>query len=64
MRAGCIFMSLAVCTGVRAGAQSPDNKVLTGKYFFREILVTTDTSGAVTDARSVVGVLTFNAAGQ
>lgn len=57
-------MFLACCTGVRAGAQTLDNKVLTGKYFFREILLTSDTSGLLTDARSVLGTLTFNAAGQ
>ncbi len=47
-----------------AGAETLDNRALTGKYFFREILVIADTSGRVMDARSVLGILTFNAAGQ
>lgn len=59
-----ILSVLAAGAGIRAGAQSLDNKVLTGKYFFREILVASDTSGLVTDARSVLGIITFNAAGQ
>ncbi|MDQ2899391.1 MAG: hypothetical protein M3Y07_06270, partial [Acidobacteriota bacterium] len=41
-----------------------DNKALTGKYFFRELAVTTDGGGNVTDARSLLGTITFNAAGQ
>ncbi|MDQ6698862.1 MAG: hypothetical protein M3Z36_01600, partial [Acidobacteriota bacterium] len=63
-RAVCIFSFLAAYTGIPARAQSLDNKVLTGKYFFREILVASDTSGRVTDARGVLGIVTFNAAGQ
>lgn len=57
----CIF---AFCTPVPTSAQTLDNKALTGKYFFRELAVSGDSGGNVTDARSLLGTITFNAAGQ
>ncbi|MGI8988382.1 MAG: hypothetical protein ACR2I2_02215 [Bryobacteraceae bacterium] len=41
-----------------------DNKALTGKYFFRELAIVGDAGGNATDARSLLGAITFNAAGQ
>lgn len=44
-------------------AQSLDNKVLNGKYYVRHLMVVTDTAGAVADARTFYGALTFDGKG-
>src|SRR5690349_19404863 len=54
--AGYAFASLA-------GAQTLNNQSLTGKYFFRHISLGTDVSGNLTDARSLLGAMTFDGAG-
>ena len=44
-------------------AQALDNKVLSGKYYARHLMVITDTNGSITDARTFYGVLTFDGKG-
>ncbi len=44
--------------------QTVGNQSLSGKYFFRYVTILTDNSGSVTDARSVIGTLTFDSAGK
>jgi uncharacterized protein (TIGR03437 family) len=44
-------------------AQVLNNQYLTGKYYFRQIAVGTDSKGAVVAPQSLSGTLTFNGAG-
>jgi uncharacterized protein (TIGR03437 family) len=46
-----------------ASAQVLSNGSLTGKYFVRHVQFTTDSTNKVTDARSIIGVITFDGAG-
>ena len=46
-----------------AGAQTLTNATLTGRYFFRQLLVTTDPAGTVTGARSALGEISFDGRG-
>ena len=46
-----------------AGAQTQTNSALNGKFFFRHVSLGMDGSGAITDARSALGTLTFDGAG-
>lgn len=48
---------------VSAGAQTLTNQSLSGKYFFRHVSLGTDATGNLTDARSLLGSITFDAAG-
>ncbi|MDQ6707818.1 MAG: hypothetical protein M3Z85_17810, partial [Acidobacteriota bacterium] len=59
-----VFCMIALCAPAETWAQTMDNKALTGKYFFRELLIASDARGSVTDSRSLLGTITFNAAGQ
>lgn len=45
-----------------ASAQTLTNSSLTGKYFVRHVEFTTDGSNNVTDARSIIGAITFTSA--
>ena len=60
--------------GIRAGAwlllaaggmmgQTFNNQTLTGKYNFRHLIFTTDTSENITDVRSLWGSITFTGSG-
>ena len=62
LRSGWLAAALALGTQL-AGAQSLDNKSLTGKYFARHLMLATDASGAITDARTLYGAFTFDGAG-
>ncbi|MEO7649012.1 MAG: hypothetical protein ABIZ80_00965, partial [Bryobacteraceae bacterium] len=44
-------------------AQTLDNKSLTGKYYFRELFLTTDAVGNVTEVRSLLGSATYDGNG-
>jgi len=44
-------------------AQTLNNQVLSGKYFFRHVSLGTDAAGRLTDPRSLIGTLTFDSAG-
>jgi uncharacterized protein (TIGR03437 family) len=44
-------------------SQTLSNQSLTGKYFFRHVSIGTDASGNITDARSLLGTITFDGAG-
>ncbi|HXS93727.1 MAG TPA: IPT/TIG domain-containing protein [Candidatus Limnocylindrales bacterium] len=48
---------------VTASGQTLTNQSLSGKYWFRQVSLATDSAGAVTDARSVLGSITFNGTG-
>jgi uncharacterized protein (TIGR03437 family) len=44
-------------------AQTISNQSLSGKYFFRHVSLGTDGSGNLTDARSLIGAMTFDGSG-
>ncbi len=56
---GILLLSFAAA----ARAQTLDNRSLSGKYFFRHIQLSPDSSGSATDARSMTGTITFDGAG-
>lgn len=56
-------MAAALIWAASLGAQTINNQSLTGNYFFRHVSLGTDTSGNLTDARSLLGNLTFDGAG-
>jgi uncharacterized protein (TIGR03437 family) len=56
-----VILALLSANGVLA--QSLDNKVLSGKYYARHLMVITDDTGAISDARTFYGVLTFDGKG-
>ena len=58
-----LVVSLMMLTGALASAQLFSNASLTGKYFARHIEFTTDANNNVTDARSIIGSVTFDGAG-
>ncbi|MSV30081.1 MAG: hypothetical protein EXQ52_15240, partial [Bryobacterales bacterium] len=58
-RTGLLLLSLAAA----ARTQTLDNRSLSGKYFFRHIQLSPDSSGSATDARSMTGAITFDGAG-
>ena len=59
LRAGWIPLLLAASLN----AQVLDNHNLTGKYYFRHIMLTTDALGNISDARSLLGAMVFDGAG-
>src|SRR5229473_4211885 len=59
-RSACVWALLL--TG-GASAQILDNRTLTGKYYFRQLFVTSDGSGNVTETRSLLGAITFDGNG-
>ncbi len=61
MRILRLALVFALVTG--AYAQTLTTSALTGKYFVRHIQFTTDASNAVTDSRSIVGLITFSGSG-
>jgi len=56
-------MAAALIWAASLGAQTINNQSLTGKYFFRHVSLGTDGSGNLTDARSLLGNLTFDGTG-
>ncbi|HLW79427.1 MAG TPA: hypothetical protein VKU44_07485, partial [Terriglobia bacterium] len=50
---------LLLSAGVMMG-QTLNNATLSGKYYFRHLLFTTDTSENITDMRSLLGAVTFD----
>ncbi len=54
---------LALLTSNGLLAQGLDSKVLSGKYYARHLMLTTDNNGAITDARTFYGSLTFDGKG-
>lgn len=46
-----------------AGAQTLTNAALNGKFFFRHVSLAMDSTGNLTDPRSLIGTLTFDGAG-
>jgi len=59
IRGGALLLLVA---GAMMG-QTFNNQTLTGKYNFRHLLFTTDTSENITDIRSLWGSITFNGSG-
>ena len=55
--------SLSLNTGSAIGLQSFGNQSVNGSYFFRQVSVLTDITGAISDARSLLGTMTFDGAG-
>src|SRR5437868_6951276 len=48
---------------VSMSAQTFNNQALNGKYYFRHLMFTTDTSANITDIRSLSGAITFDGLG-
>src|SRR6185503_21374299 len=44
-------------------AQTFNNQALNGKFYFRHLMFTTDTSANITDIRSLSGAITFDGLG-
>ena len=57
-----MYFFLAV-TGIAAFGQVSGNSSLTGKYYFRQVLLTTDGTANVTAMHSAAGTLTFDGNG-
>ena len=60
MKKGCLGAVLGCWLALGLSAQTLTNQSLTGKYFFRQVSLGTDSSGNLTDARSLLGAITFN----
>src|SRR5579871_79923 len=58
------FAIAAILWSGSISAQTLTNKDLSGKYFFRHISLATDSSGNLTDPRSLVGSITFDGSGR
>jgi uncharacterized protein (TIGR03437 family) len=56
-----VLFTLLTANGVFA--QALDNKVLSGKYYARHLMLSTDGNGAITDARTFFGAVTFDGKG-
>src|SRR5579871_1969832 len=62
LQRGLIVVAGLVCA-TPIWAQTINNQSLTGKYYFRHVSLGTDASGNLTDARSLLGSVTFDGAG-
>ena len=63
-RTGCGWVLLAGLLGLGPGsAQTLTNQSVSGKFFFRQVSLGTDGSGAFTDPRSILGTITFDGSG-
>src|SRR3954454_3265231 len=61
------WMWLAVIAAAGQGfatAQVLGNPYLTGKYYFRQVSLGTDTRGKIMDGRSILGTMVFDGAGR
>src|SRR5262249_42713970 len=56
------FLGAALAIGILS-VQVLDNKSINTKYYFRQLSVVTDASGNITDARSLIGSITFDGNG-
>src|SRR4051812_1690368 len=56
-------LGLLVAALVAVSGQVSDNASLTGKYFFRHVLIVTDAAGTATDTRTGFGAITFDGKG-
>lgn len=63
MRNFLVWLAMSVAGYQTLSAQTLTNASLTGRYFFRQLLVTTDAAGTVTGARSALGEITFDGRG-
>ena len=63
MNSGLRISALLLMAAGALPAQTLSNAILNGKYFARHVQFTTDSNGAVTDARSITGAIHFNGAG-
>ncbi len=54
---------LGFCCLSALSAQLLSNATLSGKYFVRHIEFTTNSANGITDARSIIGIITFDGAG-
>ena len=52
-----------IAAGAPISAQTLNNQSLSGKFFFRHVSLGTDTSGNLTDPRSLIGAITFDGSG-
>ena len=59
-----IALLAAVLQTRPAAAQSIGNQTVTGKYYFRHVSLGTDSKGSITDARSMLGSITFDGTGR
>src|SRR5580692_8207751 len=59
----CAAMLAATMVSQTATAQVSNNASLTGKYYFRQVLLITDGTANVTDTRSAFGSLSFDGKG-
>src|SRR5579883_1313122 len=57
------FFGIIAALGIAASAQVSDNTSLTGKYYFRHVLLSTDGTANVTDTRTAFGTITFDGKG-
>lgn len=57
------YLGILAALGVAASGQVSDNASLNGKYFFRHVLLITDSNVNVTDTRTGFGTLTFDGKG-
>lgn len=57
-------IAAAVLGSSSISAQTLGNKDLSGKYFFRHLSLGTDSSGNLTDPRSLIGTITFDGSGR
>src|SRR5581483_9336950 len=62
-RTGLGWVVLACLAALPAAAQTLNNQSVNGKYFFRQVSLAADSSGNFTDARSVIGAITFDGSG-
>jgi uncharacterized protein (TIGR03437 family) len=60
--AALLFVSAFIFLGI-AHAQTLNNASLTGKFFFRHVSLAFDSTGDLTDPRSLIGLMTFDGAG-
>src|SRR5207237_108612 len=62
---GWVAMAVLTLAGQAVGAaQVLNNQYVTGKYYVRQVALTADTAGAVTQARTLFGSITFDGAGR
>jgi uncharacterized protein (TIGR03437 family) len=59
---GWVALALLLVSGPIA-AQTLNNQSLSGKFFFRHVSLGTDSSGNLTDPRSLIGTITFDGSG-
>src|SRR5690348_15080714 len=64
LKPGSGILLTALLTGTSLiSAQTISNQSLNGKYYFRHVSLGTDATGNITDARSLLGAITFDGAG-